>query len=150
MQNALNKWDRRFLEMAALVAGWSKDESSKVAAIIVDGKHRVVSMGFNGFPVGVSDEAVDRPRKLLRVIHAETNSLNFANRDVEGYTIYVTHPPCANCAGHIIQRGIARVVFPLGSPEFMERWKDNYHEALSMFGEAGVRVDIVDNCLWES
>ena len=148
MQNALNKWDRRFLEMAALVAGWSKDPSSKVGACIVDAQKRIVSLGFNGSPRGVFDVG-ERTTRLLRTIHGEANALHFASRTVEGCTMYVTHPPCANCAAHIIQRGIARVVFPLGSPEFMERWKDNYHEALSMFGEAGVRVDIVDNCLWE-
>lgn len=149
MQNALNKWDRRFLEMAALVAGWSKDPSSKVGACVVDAQKRIVSLGFNGSPRGVYDVG-ERTTRLLRTIHAEANCLHFASRSIEGCTMYVTHPPCANCAGHIIQRGIARVVFPLGSPEFMERWRGNYHEALSMFGEAGVRIDIVDNCLWEN
>ena len=136
----MTKWDRRFLDLAKLVSGWSKDPSTQVGACIVDSKNRIVSVGFNGSPRGVEDVA-ERDRKLLRTVHAEMNALHFANRDVEGCTIYVTHPPCANCAAHIVQRGIGRVVFVQGSKEFLERWWDNYTEALCIFGEAGVRVD---------
>ena len=71
------KWDRRFIELALHVATWSKDPSSKVGAVIVDEHRRVVSVGFNGFPAGVSDEEVPRERKLLRVVHAEMNACVF-------------------------------------------------------------------------
>lgn len=135
-------WDSRFLALAALVSTWSKDTSTKVAAILVDSKKRVVSVGFNGSPRGVED-AGERARKIMRTVHAEANALHFANRDVEGCTIYVTHPPCANCASHLIQRGIKRVVFHKGSDDFLERWGENYNEALAMFYEADVRVDEV-------
>ena len=139
MSDALTKWDERFLALADLVATWSKDPGSKVGCCIIDGKRRVVSVGFNGSPRGVED-ATDRPRKLMRTVHAEANALHFANRDVVACVVYVTHPPCANCAAHLIQRGISEVVFRRPSPEFLERWGDNYYEGLSMFGEAGVRV----------
>lgn len=136
---SLNKWDARFLSLAELVAKWSKDPSSQVGSAIVDSHKRIVSVGFNGSPRGVAD-AADRSSKLMRTVHAEANALHFAHRDVAGCTIYVTHPPCANCAAHLIQRGITEVVFYAGSPEFLERWGDNYREALAMFGEAGVKV----------
>ena len=139
MQDALSKWDMRFMALASLVATWSKDPSSKVGSCIVDSQHRVVSVGFNGSPKGVADVG-ERPTRLMRTVHSEANSLHFANRDVQGCTIYVTHPPCANCAAHLIQRGIAEVVFYKGTPEFLERWGNNYYEALAMFGEAGVKV----------
>ena len=145
MQNALNKWDRRFLEMAALVAGWSKDESSKVAAIIVDGKHRVVSMGFNGFARGLNDGVSDmaRERKLLRMIHAEENALLFAHRSVESCTAYVTHIPCAKCCAKLIQAGITRIVVAVQEPQFLERWKDDIKETVQMVSERGVELDIL-------
>ena len=139
MQDALSKWDIRFMSLASLVATWSKDPSSKVGSCIVDSQHRVVSVGFNGSPKGV-DDVGERTTRLMRTVHSEANSLHFANRDVQGCTIYVTHPPCANCAAHLIQRGISEVVFYRGTPEFLERWGNNYHEALAMFGEAGVKV----------
>lgn len=131
----LNKWDFRFIELAKLVATWSKDGSTGVGAAIVDEKNRVVSLGFNGSPRGTLD-ATNRPSKLMRTIHAEINALHFANRSVAGYTIYVTHPPCANCAASIIQREIARVVFEKPSADFLERWADSYAEAFAMFNES--------------
>lgn len=133
------KWDGRFLALAELVATWSKDPSSHVAAVIVDSHNRIVSLGFNGPPKGVA-EAKDRDQKLMRTIHAEANALHFASRSVEGCTLYVTHPPCAHCAGHAIQRGIKRVVFPHPDPEFLVRWKDSFNESLEMLAEAGVEV----------
>lgn len=45
----MNKWDKRFLELAAFIAEWSKDPSTKCGAVITDGK-QIVSQGFNGFP----------------------------------------------------------------------------------------------------
>lgn len=138
-RRAMSKWDVRFMDMARLVATWSKDPSTKVGSCIVDNKKRIVSVGFNGSPVGV-DDVEDRPRKLLRVVHSEANALHFASRPVEGCTIYVTHPPCANCAAHLIQRGIAEVVFPKPSEEFLERWGESYDEGQAMFKEANVKV----------
>jgi dCMP deaminase len=134
------KWDRRFIELAQHIATWSKDPSSKVAAVIVDEHRRVVSVGFNGFPAGVSDEEVPRERKLLRVVHAEVNALAFATAPVRGCTIYVTHPCCAHCAATLIQKGIACVVYPVPEPAFLERWGDHHNEACEMFKEAGVEV----------
>ena len=49
-----NKWDIRFLEMAKLVASWSKDPSTQVGAIAVRNR-TVIAQGYNGFPRGVDD-----------------------------------------------------------------------------------------------
>ena len=137
----LTKWDARFLEMASLVATWSKDPSTKVGAVIVDGKQRVVSQGFNGFPRGVQDRVdVSRETKLARTIHAEANALLYAQRDLSGCSLYVTRPPCSNCAALIIQSGIARVVYEAPDPEFMLRWHASIGESLAMFSEAGIEV----------
>lgn len=133
-----DKWDIRFLDLAEHIATWSKD-TTKVGAIIANhGTHRVIAHGFNGFARGCSDEPVPRERKLLRVIHAESNALHFAPFNVEGASIYVTHPPCSHCAAHIIQRGIARVVWNEPSEDFLSRWGDSFNESLAMFSEAGL------------
>ena len=50
------KWDPRMLQVAALVASWSKDPSSKCGAVITDMQHRIVSTGYNGLPQGVPDD----------------------------------------------------------------------------------------------
>ena len=140
------KWDRRFLEMAELVATWSKDPSTQVGAVIVDIDNRIVSTGFNGFPRGCLDHADtlgDRERKLLRTIHAEDNALLFARRDVTGMTLYVTRPPCARCAAKVVQAGIAKVVYRLPPTDFTERWKHEMAEAAQMFFEGQVAVEVV-------
>lgn len=139
----MTKWDTRMLALVQLVAGWSKDPSTQVGAAIVDAKNRVVSLGFNGFPRAVADTVVGRDEKLRRTIHAEANALLFAQRPVEGCTIYVTHPACANCAAKIIQAGIVRVVSPLPSPDFADRWAADLASTALMFAEAGIVLDFV-------
>ena len=128
------------MELAKLVASWSKDDSTKVGAVIVDEQRRIVSTGYNGPPQGVKDEYADRTQKLRRTLHAETNALAFAQRNVRGCTIYITHPPCAQCAAQIIQHGIRKVVFDLPTYNFLTRWGDDYKESLAMFSEVGVEV----------
>lgn len=54
----MSKWDSRFMDLARLVAGWSKDPSTQVGAVIVDPDKRIVSTGFNGFPRCVNDAPV--------------------------------------------------------------------------------------------
>lgn len=136
-----SKWDARFLALAGHVAGWSKDPSTKVGAVIVDRQRRVVSMGFNGFPQGVEDRLdVSRETKLARTIHAEANALLFAQRNLAGCAIYVTRPPCSNCGALIIQSGIARVVYAAPDAAFMARWGDSIRESEMMFRLAGVDV----------
>jgi hypothetical protein len=50
-------WDARFLELAKLVATWSKDPSTQVGAVIVDPHQRVISLGLHGFPQRIADDA---------------------------------------------------------------------------------------------
>lgn len=136
----MTKWDTRFIDLAKLVASWSKDPSTQVGAVIVDKDKRIVSTGFNGFPQGVDDEATDRDIKLLRTIHAEENALLFARRDVTGMTVYVTRPPCARCAAKLIQSGVSRVVYPLPPVDFVERWGNEMREANAMFSQVGTTI----------
>jgi dCMP deaminase len=139
-----NKWDKRFISVARLIATWSKDPSTKVGAVIVDSHNRIVSTGFNGFPRGVIDTETPRDIKLLRTIHAEENALLFAKCDVEGMTIYVTHPPCARCAAKLIQAGIKRVVCVPADDYFTERWADDLREAFAMYNQASVFVEFLE------
>lgn len=142
------KWDQRFLELADLVATWSKDPSTKVGAVIVNDRREVVSLGFNGFARGIVDddiryEAKER-EKYPRIIHAEENALLTANTPVRGCTLYSTVIPCPSCAAKIIQTGIKRVV---------TRWSDGTRRyinaagamTLGDFAEAGVQLTILHN-----
>ena len=136
------KWHDRFLRLATEVSTWSRDPGTKVGCIIVDPLNRVVSLGFNGFPHGISDDTLrlqDRETKLRMTIHAEENALLFAKRDVAGYTAYVTHHPCSNCAAKLIQSGIGRVVYKQDEV-FESKWADSIALAKALFFECSVEV----------
>lgn len=134
----VNKWDRRMLEKAQLVASWSKDPHHSVGAIITL-NNKTISEGFNGPPRGVKDQGLERHKEVMRTIHAEINAIIFAAAPLKDATIYV-YPflPCASCAAAIIQSGIARVVYH--SDNQLPNWQHAQKEALEMFREAGVDV----------
>lgn len=115
-------WPDYFMAVAFLAAQRSKDPSTQVGACIVNNEHKVVGVGYNGFPQGCSDdefpwnrdEYVDSPleTKYLFVCHAEANAIANKNcSDVKGCTIYVALFPCNECAKGIIQSGIRKVIY---------------------------------------
>ena len=129
---------QHFLKQTLLIAEQSKDPSTKVGAVIVDRRGRVLSQGRNGFPIGVSDRGIPRDRKLLRTLHAELNAILFATKDLEDCTIYVSAPPCAACMAAIIQVGITRVICYEADSAFSARWQDSADEAKLLAEEAEV------------
>ena len=138
-----DKWDHRFLDLCKLVASWSKDPSTKVGAVIVDGDKRVISLGYNGFPKGVCDEEnryLNRDIKYKYVVHAERNAIIFSKQNLKNCCIY-TWPlmPCSACAGIIIQAGISRVV---SIENTNERWVDEFKFSSKMFEESNISVEI--------
>lgn len=140
--NKLKHWDKRFLDLAKLVSSWSKDPSSKVGAVIVDEKNRVVSLGFNGLPMGVEDtdeRLNNRELKYDLIVHAEQNAILCSPQSVAGCRIYVyPYLPCSRCAGAIIQSGIKEVV--VEDLPIPERWVKNFNLAKEILREAGINV----------
>jgi dCMP deaminase len=136
------RWDCRFLELAAHIAQWSKDPSTKVGAVIVRPDLTIASVGFNGFPKGANDSPelyAERNAKYSRIVHAEMNAIMFAREPLNGYTLY-TSPFCScdRCAVHVIQAGIKRCVAPMLPPELEERWGESTRMTAAVFAEAGV------------
>jgi dCMP deaminase len=139
----MTDWDARFLNLAQHVGQWSKDRT-KVGAVIARPDHRIVSLGFNGFAAGMSDDEelyADRPTKLSRVIHAEMNALLFAAQPVVGCTLY-TWPmlSCDRCFVHMVQAGIRRFVAPTASAERLEHWGEAFERVRAYATECGVEV----------
>jgi len=123
----------------------SKDPSTKVGAVIFDDKRRLVSGGYNGFPRGLEDSDArlnDRDTKLKMTLHAEQNAIAFATAPLVGATLFCTHPCCARCTAQIIQVGIRHVCWPMPSPDFIERWRDDLVLANTMFEESGVQIHV--------
>lgn len=137
----MDKWDARFLELAETVALWSKDPSTKVGCVIVDpDTNRIMGVGFNGFPRGMCDHEelyADRETKYARTIHAEVNAV-LNSQKTEGYTAYVTAPPCTNCALALIQAGIERVVCRRPSEDLLSRWADSISKTKGFLDEVEV------------
>ena len=116
-QNVIS-WDQYFMGLAHLSAMRSKDPNTSVGAVIVDDKHRVVSIGYNGMPYGCSDDVYpwDREGDLLDtkypyVVHAELNGILNAGRSLKDCTLYVSLFPCNECAKAIIQSGIKKIIY---------------------------------------
>ncbi|CAG9128873.1 unnamed protein product [Plutella xylostella] len=113
-------WKEYFMATAFLAAKRSKDPSSQVGACVVNKDNKIVGTGYNGMPIGCSDEEfpwgkyTESPldSKYLYVCHAEMNAiLNKNAADVKDCTIYVGLFPCNECAKIIIQSGIKEVVY---------------------------------------
>ena len=143
------KWDRRFLELARHLAGWSKDPSTQVGCVVVGPDRELRSTGFNGFPRGIEDSAArltDRDLKYPLICHAEENAIMHAARigvALKGCVAFVTWPPCTRCARSLVQAGIGEVVFP-GGLEIPERWQSDFETSMHMLHEAGVDTRTVE------
>lgn len=142
-----HKWEMRFLEMAKLVAGWSKDPSTKVGAVLVSDRS-VLGLGYNGFPAGCRDDEEiynDRPEKYRRVVHAEVNALLNAQGKTgrDGLHLFSTLCPCSACAAMMINYGVRNVYFPEPSDDEVSRWGESFKSSMAMFREADVRVNFL-------
>ena len=110
-------WDEYFMGVALLAAKRSKDPNTQVGACIVDDNNVIISTGYNGFPIGCSDDEFpwDREGKMTKypyVVHAELNAiLNASGKSLRGAKIYVALFPCNECAKAIIQSGIREVIY---------------------------------------
>ena len=113
-------WDEYFMGVAMLSALRSKDPNTQVGACIVSQDNKILSMGYNGFPIGCSDDDFPWNRdsedpynaKYYYSTHSELNAiLNYRGGSLEGSKIYVTLFPCNECAKAIIQSGIKTLIY---------------------------------------
>ena len=113
-------WDEYFMGVAMLAAKRSKDPSTQVGACIVSRDNKILSIGYNGFPIGCSDDEFPWEKtdtspdhnKYLYATHSELNAiLNYRGGSLEGTKLYVTLFPCNECAKAIIQSGIKTLIY---------------------------------------
>lgn len=112
-------WDEYFMGVSHLSGMRSKDPNTQVGACIVSDDNKILSMGYNGFPKGCSDddfpwerEGEELETKYPFVTHSELNAiLNYRGGSLEGAKIYVSLFPCNECAKAIIQAGIKTIVY---------------------------------------
>ncbi len=112
-------WDEYFMGIAFLSGMRSKDPNTQVGACIVSQDNKILSMGYNGFPIGCSDDDFPWNRdgdplnnKYFYTTHSELNAiLNYRGGSLEGTKLYVSLFPCNECAKAIIQAGIREVIY---------------------------------------
>ncbi len=145
-------WDEYFMGIAILSGHRSKDPSTPVGACIVDSKsNRILSVGYNGFPIGCSDDEFPWERdgnvldtKYPYVVHAELNAiLNNRSASFEGNKIYTTLFPCNECTKAIIQAGIKEIIYL--SDKYSE--SDSVKASKKMLKQTGVTIRQFDSTL---
>jgi dCMP deaminase len=127
--------------LAVRMAKKSKDPSTRVGAVVTRDDWTVCGVGHNKFPERCSHDPsiwADRPRKYLRVIHAEAKAIMSIDH-AHPRRIVTTLHPCSQCAALIIETGIRFVYSGKPSDELVERWGASFTESLHMFAEAGVQ-----------
>ena len=142
-RNDYPTWDEYFMGVAMLSGMRSKDPNTQVGACIVSADNKILSMGYNGFPKGCSDdefpwcrEGAPLDNKYFYTTHSELNAiLNYRGGSLEGAKIYVTLFPCNECAKAIIQAGITTVVYD--SDKYAD--SDSTIASKRMMDAAGVR-----------
>ncbi len=144
------KWNYRFMEVANLVASWSKDPSTKTGAVVVGPDREIRATGYNGLCRGVDDdrpERMERPTKYDFFEHAERNAIYNAcltGTSLKGCTMFATHPPCTDCARAIIQSGISTVITQeMTDKEFAARWAEKLSFSKQMFAEANIKYIVL-------
>ena len=144
---SINKWYKRYMDLAEQVSTWSKDPNTKVGAVIVGSKGQILTQGYNGFPRRIKDTTKrleDRDTKLKYVVHAEMNAIfnaTYSGVSLDGATLYVYGLPiCSECAKGIIQVGIKKVVIVREFITARPHWEESWLLASEMFGEAGVQI----------
>ncbi|MCD7742442.1 MAG: dCMP deaminase family protein [Ruminococcus sp.] len=111
-------WDEYFMGIALLSAQRSKDSNTQVGACIVSKENKILSVGYNGMPIGCNDDDMPWGRDGARldtkypfVCHAELNAILNSHAPLGGSKLYVTLFPCNECAKAVIQSGIAEVIY---------------------------------------
>ena len=134
----MNKFDEKYMSMAAIWAQNSYCKRRQVGALLVKDR-MIISDGYNGTPSGFEnicedENGVTKPY----VLHAEANAISKiakSGNSSEGATLYVTASPCVECAKLIIQAGIRRVVY-----------RDEYRitDGIDLLRRAGIEVEKID------
>ena len=122
----MDKWDKRFMDLAETVASWSScyQENRHVGAVVVKDK-RILTTGYNGASSGI-ESCAERGECLRRVkniasgtmqevcyaVHAEQNAIIQAGQDrCTGASMYIYGHDfiCILCKRFIVQAGIKDV-----------------------------------------
>lgn len=132
--------------IAETVASWSKHPHTRVGCVAIDDDKHQRSGGFNGLPRGCNDARLLDQFRVSSTVHAEANAVAAAARTVmSGTTLFVTEPPCAQCAALLIQAGVKCIIYK-PKPNMTTKWVESFQEAKVILKEAGVQLVEWEEC----
>lgn len=142
-------WNEYYLNIAEVIKSKSKDQSTKIGAVIVGRGNEILSTGYNSFPRGIEDnklERQERPEKYFWMVHAEMNAiLNAARIGVstnESKMFLTCGIPCTNCGKAIINAGISEIYCKREDTTVnRQKWDEEAKRTLKMFEEAGIIIN---------
>ena len=104
-------WTDYFLGLAKVASQRSHDIHTQHGCVITDRNHRILGVGYNGFPKGMDDKKLptSRPEKYSWMIHAERNALSNCVIRPDNGVAYVTGQCCNDCIKALWQEGITEV-----------------------------------------
>jgi dCMP deaminase len=118
MNSEYLSWEEAFIALAKLVLLRSKRNANKTGSCIVDGKNRIMSLGYDGLPMGCNDNLF--PHEVSNSIYDNidtyilpsiTNAILLARRNLEGCSLYTTDFPCSEATKMIIQNGLNKIYY---------------------------------------
>jgi dCMP deaminase len=148
-------WETIWLEVAESISSRSRCYRAQIGAVIVNKDQRIISTGYNGAAATYPTEGeclnwCERAQGKTGLgsgyegcpsIHAEANALLYVDRTaIHGATIYITAPPCMNCAKLISNSGIHEVRFLIGEAD-MHR---NPQDSINYLIKCGILVNSID------
>lgn len=144
-QHQRPEWTDYFLGLARVVSQRSHDIHTQHGCIITDQHHRILGVGYNGFPRGLDDKALPttRPEKYAWMVHSERNALSNCIVRPENGIAYVTGQCCNDCIIALWQEGVSTVymVDDHGTHLFNEEAKQRFDTFVSMSGIKIVKVN---------
>lgn len=118
--------DDRYMALAWIYAGFSKDPNTQVGAQIIGENNYPLGAGYNGPPRKMDDNKIpwhrpsaDNPEEYCKydvTTHAERNAIRHTNRlgsgkSLIGSTLYITALPCPPCMLFLVEEEIKRVIY---------------------------------------
>ena len=138
-------WTDYFLGLAKVVSQRSHDIHTQHGCVITDQQHRILGVGYNGFPKGMNDTLLPthRPDKYAWMIHAERNALSNCVVRPDNGIAYVTGQCCNDCIMALWQEGVKKAVMSKdhGTQLFDEQAKQRFD---FFIGQTGMQIEYVE------
>lgn len=134
-------WDETFMNIAVMISKRAACKFHETGVVLVDGNHRIISIGYNGPTEGdyhcidvgcakVDGNPLTKKKERCRGAHAEINGIINAQDTtrLRGAIMYSVMLPCYDCMKSLNNAGIKEVVYAEEYSRIKEGGKDTEKE----------------------